>query len=121
MTVFFDQPERGTVLYPREVFFKIPKIDMGGLDERDVIFEGNFNSNGIIPPINTILKSMPDNSLGFEYKPPVTDMKLYGGKALAKFTDTLTMDNSGLHSKAVLKYMSASMTAKNVLTLPPIR
>jgi hypothetical protein len=115
MTVFFDQPERGTVLYPREVFFKIPKIDMGGLDERDVIFEGNFNSNGILPPINTILKSMPDNSLGFEYKPPVTDMKLYGGKALAKFTDTLTMDNSGLHSKAILKYMSASMTAKNVL------
>ncbi|MCE6990717.1 hypothetical protein [Dyadobacter sp. CY323] len=115
MTVYFDQPERGTVIYPKEVFFKIPKIDMGGLDERDVIFEGAFNSNGIIPPINTILKSMPDNSLGFEYKPPVTDMKIYDGKALARFTDTLTMDNSGLHSKAVLKYLSASMTAKNVL------
>ncbi|NIJ50895.1 hypothetical protein [Dyadobacter arcticus] len=115
MTVFFDQPERGTVLYPREVFFKIPKIDMDGLDNRDVIFEGAFNSNGIVPPIQTILKSMPDNSLGFEYKPPVTDMKLYDGKALARFTDTLTMDNSGLHSKAILKYMSASMTAKNIL------
>ncbi|MCE7063078.1 hypothetical protein [Dyadobacter sp. CY343] len=115
MTVFFDQPERGTVLYPREVFFKIPKIDMDGLDNRDVIFDGTFNSNGIIPPIQTILKSMPDNSLGFEYKPPVTDIKLYEGKALAKFTDTLTMDNSGLHSKAILKYLSASMTAKNVL------
>lgn len=115
MIVYFDQPERGTLLYPREVFFKIPKIDMDGLDQRDVIFEGTFNSNGIIPPIQTILKSMPDNSLGFEYKPPVTDMKLYEGKALAKFTDTLTMDNTGLHSKAVLKYLSASMTAKNIL------
>ncbi|QRR02921.1 hypothetical protein [Dyadobacter sandarakinus] len=115
MMVYFDQPERGTVVYPREVFFKIPKIDMDGLDNRDVIFDGTFNSNGIIPPIQTILKSMPDNSLGFEYKPPVTDMKLYEGKATARFTDTLTMDNSGLHSKAVLKYLSASMTAKNVL------
>jgi ribosomal 50S subunit-recycling heat shock protein len=115
MIVYFDQPERGTVLYPREVFFKIPKIDMDGLDTRDVIFEGNFNSNGIIPPIQTILKSMPDNSLGFEYKPPITDMKIYGGKALAKFTDTLVMDNQGLRSKAILKYLSASMTAKDVL------
>lgn len=115
MIVYFDQPERGTLLYPREVFFKIPKIDMDGLDNRDVIFEGTFNSNGIIPPIQTILKSMQDNSLGFEYKPPVTDMKIYGGKALARFTDTLVMDNAGLRSKAVLKYLSASMTAKNVL------
>ncbi|SEJ57783.1 hypothetical protein SAMN04487995_5415 [Dyadobacter koreensis] len=115
MIVYFDQPERGTVLYPREVFFKIPKIDMDGLDQRDVIFEGTFNSNGILPPIQTILKSMPDNSLGFEYKPPVTEMKLYGGKAMARFTDTLTMDNSGLKSKAVMRYLSASMTAKNIL------
>ncbi|WP_439582241.1 hypothetical protein [Dyadobacter bucti] len=115
MIVYFDQPERGTVLYPREVFFKIPKIDMDGLDQRDVIFEGTFNSNGILPPIQTILKSMPDNSLGFEYKAPPVDMKLYEGKATARFTDTLTMDNSGLHSKAILKYQSASMTAKNIL------
>lgn len=115
MTVFFDQPERGPVTYPQEVFFKIPKLDMDGLDQRDVIFEGTFTSNGILPPIQTILKSMPDNSLGFEYKPPVTDMKIYNGKALAKFTDTLTMDNSGLHSKAIVKYLSATMTAKDVL------
>ena len=53
--------------------------------------------------------------MGFEYKPPVTDMKLYDGKAMAKFTDTLTMDNAGLHSKGILKYLSASMTAKNML------
>ncbi len=115
MIVYFDQPERGTILYPREVFFKIPKIDMDGLDQRDVIFDGTFNSNGILPPIQTILKSMPDNSLGFEYKPPVTELKLYGGKAMARFTDTLTMDNGGLKSKAVMRYLSASMTAKNVL------
>lgn len=115
MIVYFDQPERGTVLYPREVFFKIPKIDMDGLDKRDVIFEGTFNSNGIIPPIQTILKSMPDNSLGFEYKPPVTEWKIYNGKAMARFTDTLVMDNSGLKSKAVIRYLSASMTAKNIL------
>jgi len=115
MMVYFDQPEREPVLYPREVYFKIPKIDMDGLDTRDVIFDGTFYGNGIIPDLKTILKSMPDNSLGFEYKPPVTDMKIYNGKALARFTDTLVMDNSGLHSKAIIKYLSASMTAKEVL------
>ena len=115
MMVYFDQPERDSVLYPREVYFKIPKIDMDGLDQRDVIFDGTFYGNGIIPDIKTILKSMPDNSLGFEYKPPLTDIKIYNGKALAKLTDTLIMDNSGLHSKAIIKYLSASMTAKNVL------
>jgi hypothetical protein len=115
MMVYFDQPEREPVLYPREVYFKIPKIDMDGLDQRDVIFDGTFYGNGIIPDIKTILKSMPDNSLGFEYKPPVTDMKIYNGKALAKFTDTLVMDNTGLHSKAIIKYLSATITAKEVL------
>ena len=115
MMVYFDQPEREPVLYPREVYFKIPKIDMDGLDQRDVIFDGTFYGNGIIPDIKTILKSMPDNSLGFDYKPLPADMKLYNGKALARFTDTLTMDNSGLHSKGIIKYLSASMTAKNIL------
>uniref|UniRef100_UPI003F6E8CDD hypothetical protein n=1 Tax=Dyadobacter sp. TaxID=1914288 RepID=UPI003F6E8CDD len=116
MTVFFDQEERGPITYPKEnVFFKIPKLDMGGLDERDVIFDGTFTSGGIIPPIKTVLKSMPDNSLGFEYKPPVTDMPIYNGQAQARFTDTLTMDNTGLHSKAVIKYLSTTITAKNVV------
>ena len=115
MTVYFDQPEREPNLYPREVFFKIPKIDMDGLDQRDVIFEGKFFSNGIVPDIATILKSMPDNSLGFNYKTPAVDMKIYDGKALARFTDTLTMDNTGLHSSAILRYMSATITAKQVM------
>ncbi len=115
MIVYFDQPERGDLMYPKEVFFKIPKIDMDGLDQRDVIFDGTFNSNGILPPIKTILKSMPDNSLGFEYKLPAQDVKIYNGIATAKFTDTLKLDNQGLRSKAVLKYLSAQMTAKEVV------
>ncbi|PWJ59844.1 hypothetical protein CLV98_10118 [Dyadobacter jejuensis] len=115
MIVYFDQPERGELLYPKEVFFKIPKIDMDGLDQRDVIFDGTFNSDGILPPIKTILKSMPDNSLGFEYKMPAQEVKIYGGKALARFTDTLKLDNGGLQSKAVLKYLAAQMPADRVV------
>ncbi len=115
MLVYFDQPERGEMVYPKEVFFKIPKIDMDGLDQRDVIFDGTFNSNGILPPIKTILKSMPDNSLGFEYKMPVQDTKIYNGKAIAKFTDTLKLDNGGLQSKAVLKYLAAQMPAERIV------
>lgn len=115
MIVYFDQPDRGELLYPKEVFFKIPKIDMDGLDQRDVIFDGTFNSDGILPPIKTILKSMPDNSLGFEYKMPAQDVKIYNGKATARFTDTLVMDNGGLQSKAILKFLSAQIPTKRIV------
>ena len=117
MTVYFDQPVRGKRQYSRDVFFKIPKLDFDSLDRRDVVFDGTFNSDGILPPFKTILKSMPDNSLGFEYQPPAAGLKIYEGKASLKFTDKLVMDNSGLQTKGVLNYLSASFPAESMLLM----
>ncbi|TDB68965.1 hypothetical protein [Arundinibacter roseus] len=114
MTVFFDQPERGKLKYQREVFFKIPKLDYDSLDQRDVVFTGTFNSGGIVPAFQTTLKSMDDNSLGFEYKVPA-EMKLYGGKSSAKFDSPLVMDNSGLRSTGTLSHLSAAIAAEEML------
>jgi len=114
MTVFFDQPERGKLTYKRDVFFKIPKLDYDSLDQRDVVFLGNFNSGGIMPSFKTTLKSMADNSLGFEYKPPA-EVKLYNSKTSAKFTDKLVMDNEGLRGSGILSHLSATIPAEEFL------
>lgn len=114
MTVFFDQPERQKLTYNRKVFFKIPKLDYDSLDQRDVVFLGDFNSGGIMPTFKTTLKSMADNSLGFEYKPPV-DVKLYNSKTSAKFTDKLVMDNQGLRGPGILSHLSATIPAEEFL------
>lgn len=116
MTVFFDQPVRKLVQYPREVFFKIPKLDFDSLDQRDIVFSGTFTSGGIMAPFKTILKSMPDNSLGFEYQAPATGLKIYE-KANLKFSNKLVMDNSGLHTKGTLSYLSASFPADSMLLM----
>ena len=114
LTVFFDQPERNNLTYNREVFFKIPKLDYDSLDKRDVVFLGTFNSDGILPPFKTVLKSMDDNSLGFEYKAP-GEMKLYQGKSSAKFTEPLVMDNNGLRSAGTLTHLAATIPAEEML------
>lgn len=114
MTVYFDQPERKNLTYNREVFFKIPKLDFDSLDKRDVVFVGTFNSDGILPPIKTTLKSMDDNSLGFEYKAPAP-LKLYGGTSLLKSTEPLVMDNGGLRAVGVLTHLAATIPAQEML------
>ena len=114
MTVYFDQPERKNLKYNREVYFKIPKLDFDSLDQRDVVFVGTFNSDGILPPIKTTLKSMDDNSLGFEYKSPGA-LKLYGGTSLLKPTEPLVMDNKGLRSVGVITHLAATIPAEEML------
>ncbi len=114
ITVYFDQPERQNLKYNREVFFKIPKLDYDSLDKRDVAFVGTFNSDGILPPIKTTLKSMEDNSLGFEYKSP-TALKLFGSNSTLKLTEPLMMDNQGLRAVGVITHLAATIPAKEML------
>ena len=114
MTVFFDQSERKNLKYNREVFFKIPKLDYDSLDKRDVVFLGTFNSDGILPPIKTVLKSMDDNSLGFAYEGNEA-MKLYQGKSTIKLSEPLVMDNNGLRAAGTLMHLAATLPAEEML------
>lgn len=114
LTVYFDQPERKNLKYNREVFFKIPKLDFDSLDKRDMVFVGTFTSDGILPPIKTTLKSMDDNSLGFEYK-STAPLKLYGGTSALKTTEPMVMDNNGLRAVGVLTHLAATIPAREML------
>jgi hypothetical protein len=115
MTVYFDQADRGNLAYDRKVFFKIPSIDYDSLGTQDIVFIGMFNSNGIFPPFKAELRSMPDNSLGFNYVPPATGFKVYGTNTTVKFTKELTMDKQGLRSQGEITHLSARIPTEGML------
>ncbi|MFN8346306.1 MAG: hypothetical protein U0X91_14985 [Spirosomataceae bacterium] len=115
MTVYFDQADRGNLAYDRNVFFKIPSIDYDSLATQDIVFIGTFNSNGIFPPFKAELRSMPDNSLGFNYTPPAAGFKVYGTNTNVKFTKELTMDKQGLRSQGEITHLSARIPTEGML------
>ncbi|MGV3557591.1 hypothetical protein [Larkinella arboricola] len=118
MTVYFNQPNRGALAYSKNVYFKVPAVDNDSLGKGDIAFDGTFHSDGIFPPIKTTLKSMPDNSLGFEHTAPAAGYPLYGGKGNLKFTGKLIMDRKGLRAEGVIAHMNASLPAKDILMTP---
>jgi hypothetical protein len=115
MTVYFDQPDRGNLTYNRKVFFKIPSIDYDSLGIQDLVFVGNFSSDGILPPFSAQLKSMPDNSLGFVYSPPVAGYDVYGTKTHVKFSKEITMDKQGLRTEGEITHLSARIPTQAIL------
>ena len=120
MTVYFNQPVRGNIIYNQKVYFKIPAIDNDSLGKGDISFIGTFYSDGIFPPFKAELKTMPDNTLGFEHKAPATGYPVYSGKkgttpSTVKFTGGLTMDKSGLRAEGVLNHLTASLNTNGML------
>ncbi|GAB3731961.1 hypothetical protein [Spirosoma lituiforme] len=120
MTVYFNQPIRGNILYNQKVYFKIPAIDNDSLGKGDISFIGTFHSDGIFPPFKAELKTMPDNTLGFVHKAPATGYPVYSSKkgstpSTVKFAGELTMDKSGLRAEGVLNHLTASLNTKDML------
>ncbi|WP_147277182.1 hypothetical protein [Runella aurantiaca] len=115
MTVYFDQPDRGELAYDKKVFFKIPSLDYDSLGTQDIVFIGTFNSGGIFPPFQAQLRSMPDNSLGFNYTPPAAGYKVYGSNTTIKFTKELVMDKQGLRSQGEIAHLSARIPTQAML------
>jgi len=115
MTVYFDQPVRGNLVYNRKVYFKIPAIDNDSIGKGDISFMGTFYSDGIFPPFKAELKTMPDNTLGFVQKPPATGYPVYGSKSTVKLTSDIVMDKSGLRAEGVLNHLTASLNTQGIL------
>jgi hypothetical protein len=115
MTVYFDQPDRGQLIYNRKVFFKIPSIDYDSLGLQDIVFIGSFTSDGIFPTFPAELRSMDDNSLGFIYKPPTNGYKVYGTNTNVKFSKEIVMDKKGLRSVGEISHLSARIPTQQML------
>ncbi|MGA0560460.1 hypothetical protein ACO2Q8_27595 [Larkinella sp. VNQ87] len=117
MTVYFNQSNRGNLTYNKNVYFKVPAVDNDSLGKGDIAFNGTFHSDGIFPPIKTTLKSMPDNSLGFEHTAPAGGYPLYGGKGNLKFTGKLIMDRKGLRAEGTVSHLNAVLPASQILMM----
>ena len=120
MTVYFNQPVRGDKVYNQKVYFKIPAIDNDSLGKGDIAFVGTFFSDGIFPPFKAQLVTMPDNTLGFVHKAPVTGYPVYSNKkgstpSTVKFNGELTMDKNGLRAEGILNHLTASLVTKDML------
>ena len=118
MTVYFNQPVRGDIIYNEKVYFKIPAIDNDSIGKGDIAFVGTFYSDGMFPPFKAELKTMPDNTLGFVHKAPAGGYPIYGGKkgtTPSKFTGELTMDKGGLQANGVLNHLTTTLNTKDIL------
>ncbi len=120
MTVYFNQPVRGDITYNQKVYFKIPAIDNDSLGKGEIAFVGTFHSDGIFPPFEAQLITMPDNTLGFVHKAPAAGYPVYGGKkgttpSTVKFTGELAMDKSGLRAEGTLNHLTASLNTNGML------
>ncbi len=120
MTVYFDQDVRGDRRYNRNVYFKIPAIDNDSVGKGDISFIGTFHSDGIFPPFQTELKTMPDQTLGFVHKAPPAGYPLYNDPAsTVKFTGELVMDKTGLHAPGDITHLAARLSStKDILFMP---
>lgn len=117
MTVYFDQEDRGDRRYNRKVYFKIPAIDNDSVGKGDISFVGTFHSDGIFPPFQTELKTMPDQTLGFTHK--AMTYPLYGVPAsTVKLTGELVMDKKGLHAPGEIAHLAATLSTKDILFMP---
>ncbi|MHA6249816.1 hypothetical protein ACXYMU_17865 [Pontibacter sp. CAU 1760] len=111
--VAYANPDVAGGAYDNTVFFEMPpfKIDSLSSGKGAIGMDGTFNSGGIFPPIKTKLVMMPDETLGFYYQPGPKGIPAYGGKGMVY--DTVMLDAAGIQSKGTLKYLGATVKARN--------
>jgi hypothetical protein len=114
----FNQSDRLKGTYNKNVYFKIPAIDLDSLNSKDPDFVGTFYSDGIFPSFDEKLVTMPDRSLGFRHKAPKNTYPLYNGAATMKFAGELVMNKSGLKAPGQIEYLTTTLKSDDFLFMP---
>ncbi|MES2730844.1 MAG: hypothetical protein V4714_03815 [Bacteroidota bacterium] len=114
----FNQSDRLKGTYNKNVYFKIPTIDLDSLNNKDPDFVGTFHSDGIFPSFDEKLEAMPDKSLGFRHKVPKGVYPLYRGAATVKFSGPLEMSKTGLRAPGQLEYLTTTLKSNDFLFMP---
>lgn len=118
--VYYDRPSIHKGVYNRDKFyFKLDTFTIDSLDNftnKSLHFTGTFESAGIFPTIRDTLALQPDYSLGFVRQSPPGGYPLYGGKA--KFTNTMSLSNKGLHGDGVIDYITSTSRSKDFTFFP---
>lgn len=114
---YFDEPWRAKGVYSKEFYFKGPRIELDSLTQKEITFDGNFYSDGLITTLKLSLVLMPDQSFGFKY---ISKSPLDIYKKQAKFTlyEPLLMDKLGLHASGSLQFLSLTSNQKSAYFYP---
>jgi hypothetical protein len=118
--VFYDRADIQRGAYLRDKFYyKSDPFQLDSLDNftnEGLKFNGTLSSAGIFPDIRETLRLQPDYALGFVRPTGQGGLPLYGKKA--NFSDTLVLDDQGLHGKGTLTYLTSMATSKDLVFTP---
>ncbi len=107
-------------MYPRETFFvEVHQFTIDSLDNataEGLSFDGTFVSAGIFPEMEQTLRVQRDYSLGFRIATPLEGLSAYGGAG--QFTDSLSLDESGLVGGGSIRYLSSLSQGKAITFFP---
>ncbi|MFM7769591.1 MAG: hypothetical protein ACKO8Q_03455, partial [Bacteroidota bacterium] len=118
--VFWDSKSIQSGAYSREEFsYTLEPFNLDSLDNfmaSNLVFQGELESNGMLPTIKEPLVLMPDNSLGFHINTGAEGMKAYDGKLTLQ--GDLNLDHTGMKSKGDINYLT-TQASSDELTLTP--
>ncbi len=118
--VYYDSPNIQNGAYHRDDFyFQVYPYTFDSLDNltrKSLVFDGYFNSAGILPGFEEKIRLRPDYSLGFVKNTPPEGTPVYQGKGNLK--GVIDLSNQGLLSSGELKYIN-SITKSDEITLLP--
>ena len=112
--VYWNQHTIQKGAYKKETFYyEVDPFTIDSLDNfknKNLKFTGTLFSGGIFPDLKEPLVLMDDYSLGFRVNTGESGYSTYDGKATS--IGDLTINNSGLKSKGILKYLTSSSTSE---------
>jgi hypothetical protein len=118
--VFYEQHLTADTVYNKKNFYveNYPfELDsLNTIQAKNISFRGNLNSGDVFPRFDETLVVMDDKSLGFIHKLDSTGMPIYGG--LAKYDNTVKLDNSGLKGHGSIKYLNTRIFASQFNFFP---
>ncbi len=118
--VHYDRKAIQKGAYKRDSFYY--RSDPFVLDSLDnfsndgLRFDGVLVSGGIFPDIRETLRLQPDYAMGFVRSTGEGGLPLYGKKA--KFSETLKLDNKGLHGDGDLSYLTTIARSSDLYFTP---
>lgn len=118
--VYYDKKSIQRGAYGRDRFyyrsdpFQIDSLD--NFTNEGLTFSGTLVSAGIFPDIKEPLRLQTDYALGFVRPTGDAGMPLYGRKA--QFANTITLNNRGLQGDGDLKYLTTSLSSKQLVFTP---
>ena len=114
---YFNEPWRAKGVYGKEFYFKVPRIELDSLTQKEITFEGSFYTDGLMPTLRVSLVLMPDQSFGFKYTSKLP-LDLYKKQAKYIMSEPLLMDKLGLHASGSLQVLSLTSYQKSTYFYP---